>query len=59
MDEMYELLSKVSTDFWGQMKCTKFVMDEIYEIRQVFAEFEYEYCKTCVVSVVRAETLYY
>ena len=25
-----KLLSKLSTDFWGLMKCTKFVMNEMY-----------------------------
>ena len=45
-----KLLSKPSTDFWGSVKCTKFVMDEMYEIGQVFAVFEYEYCRICVAS---------
>ena len=48
-----KLLSKPSTDFWGSVKCTKFVMDEMYEIGQFLAEFKYEYCRICVVSVVR------
>ena len=26
-----KLLSKLSTDFWGLMKCTTFVMDEMYK----------------------------
>ena len=49
-----KLLSKPSTDFWGSVKYTKFVMDEMYEIGQFLVEFEYEYCRICVVSVVRA-----
>ena len=49
-----KLLSKRSTDFWGSVECTKFVMDEMYEIGKFLAEFEYEYCRICVVSVVRA-----
>ena len=49
-----KLLSKPSADFWGSVRCTKFVMDEMYEIGQFLAEFEYEYCRICVVSVVRA-----
>ena len=40
-----KLLSKLSTEFWGSMKCTKFVMDGMYKISQFLAEFEYEYCK--------------
>ena len=39
-----KLVSKPSTDFWGSLKCTQFVMDEMYEIGQ-FLEFEYEYCR--------------
>ena len=52
-----KLLSKSSTDFWVSVKCTKFVMDEMYEIGIFLAEFEYEYCRICVVSVVRAQIL--
>ena len=40
-----KLLSKLSTDFLGSMKCTKFVMGEMYEIGHFLAEFEYEYCR--------------
>ena len=36
-----KLLSKPSADFGGSVKCTQFVMDEMYEIGQ-FLEFEYE-----------------
>ena len=39
------------------MKCTKFVIDEMYEIGQFLVEFEYEYCRiwlfglcVCVLS---------
>ena len=39
-----KLLSKLSKNFWGLMKCTNFVMDEMYEIGQFLAELEYEYC---------------
>ena len=44
-----KLFSKPSTNFLGTMKCTKFVIDEIYEIDQFLAEFEYEYWRICVV----------
>ena len=49
-----KLVSKPSKDFWVSVKYTKFVMDEMYEISQFSAEFEYKYCKICIVSVVRA-----
>ena len=49
-----KLLSKPSTDFWGSVKRTKLVMDKMYEIGQFPVEFEYEYCRTWAVSVVRA-----
>ena len=49
-----KLLNKPSTDFEGSVECPNFVMDEMYEIGQFLAEFEYEYCRICVVSVVRA-----
>ena len=49
-----KLLNKPSADFLGSVKCTKLVMVEMYEIGQFLAEFEYEYCRICVVSVVRA-----
>ena len=49
-----KLLNKPSTDFWGSVKCTELVMVEMYEFGQFLAEFEYEYCRICVVSVVRA-----
>ena len=52
--ECMKLLSKPSTRFWGSMKCTKLVMDEMYEIGRFIANFEYEYSRICVVSVVRA-----
>ena len=52
-----KLHSKSSTDFWGSFRCTKFMMDEMYEIDQFLAEFQYEYSRICVVSVVRAQTL--
>ena len=52
-----KLLSKPSTDFWGSVKCTKFVMDEMYEIGQFLAEFKYEYCRICVVSVVSCKSI--
>ena len=54
MDEMYEIAQRAKYRFLGSVKCTKFVMDETYEIGQFLAEFEYEYCRICVVSVVRA-----
>ena len=44
-----KLLSKLSTDIWGSVKCRKFVMDEMYEIGQFLAEFEFEYCRIYVV----------
>ena len=51
------LLCKLSKDFWGSMKCTKFAMDEMYEIDQFLAEFKYEYdriwlLRLCVCLVV-------
>ena len=68
-----KLLSKPSTGFGGWVKCTKLVMDEMYEINgknskgstdycvlplhpccRFIAKFEYEYCRICVVAVVRA-----
>ena len=49
-----KLLNKPSTCFWESVKCTKLVMVEIYETGQFLAEFEYEYCRIRVVSVVRA-----
>ena len=52
--ECTKLLSKPSADIWGSMKCTKLVMDEMYEIGRFIAKFEYEYSRICVVSVVRA-----
>ena len=54
MDEMCEIAQQVKHRFWRSVKCTKFVMDEMYEIGQFLAEFEYEYCRICVVLVVRA-----
>ena len=54
MHEMYEITQQAKYRFLGSVKCTKFVMDEMYEIGQFLAEFEYEYCRICVVSVVRA-----
>ena len=39
-----KLVSKPSTDFWGSVEFTQFVMNEMYEIGQ-FLEFEYEYCR--------------
>ena len=36
------------------MKCAKLVMDEMYQIGQFSANFEYEYSIICVVLVVRA-----
>ena len=52
---MYEIAQQAKYRFWkkGPMKCTKFVMDEMYEIGQFLVELEYEYCRICVVSVVR------
>ena len=41
---MYEIAQQAKYRFWGSMKCTK-VMDEMYEIGQFLAEFEYEYCR--------------
>ena len=49
--------SKPSTDFWGSVRCTKFVMDEMYEMDQFLSELQYECSRICVVSVVRAQTL--
>ena len=49
-----EVLSNPRTDFWRSEKSAKFVMGEMYEISQFLEEFEYEYCRICVVSVVRA-----
>ena len=54
MDEMYEIAHQTKYRFLGSVKCRKLVMDEMYEIGQFLAEFEYEYCRICVVSVVRA-----
>ena len=49
-----KLLSKPRTGLWGSMKCTKLVMDEMYEIGRFIGKFDYEYSRICVVSVVRA-----
>ena len=54
MDEMYKIAQQAKYRFLGSVKCTKFVMDEMYEIGIFLAEFEYEYCRICVVSVVSA-----
>ena len=51
---MYEIAQQGKYRFFGSVKCMKFMMDEIYEIGQLVAEFEYEYCRIAVVSVVRA-----
>ena len=48
------LLSKPITEFWGSIKCTKLVIDEMYEIGWSIAKFEYEYSRICIISVVRA-----
>ena len=47
-----KFLSKPSTGFWGSMKCTKLVMDEMYKIGRFIANFQYEYSRICVVLVV-------
>ena len=51
MDEMYKIAQEGKYIY---MKCKKLVMDEMYEIGQFSANFEYEYSRICVVSVVRA-----
>ena len=48
------LLSKPITEFWGSIKCTKLVIDEMYEIGWSIAKFEYEYSRICIISVVTA-----
>ena len=54
MDELYEVVQQAKYRFLGSVRCAKFVMDEMYEIGQFLGEFQYEYCRICVVSVVRA-----
>ena len=54
IDEMYEIAQQAKYRFFGSVKCIKFMMDEMHEIGQLAAEFEYEYCRISVVSVVRA-----
>ena len=69
MDEMYEIAQQAKSCFLGSMKCTKLVMNEMYEIyREIaqiaawfsclccrfIAKFEYEYSRICVASVERA-----
>ena len=53
MDEMYETAQQAKYRFLGSEKCTKSLMDEMYEMGQFLAELEYEYCRIFVVSVVR------
>ena len=53
MDETYEIAQQAKYRFWRSGKCTKLVVDEMYEIGQFLTKFEYEYCRICVVSVVR------
>ena len=45
-----KLLSKPSADFWGSVKCTKFLMDEMYEIGQFLAELEYDASMNAVIT---------
>ena len=54
MDEMYKTVHQPRTGFWGIDEVHKLVMDEMYEIGRFIAKFEYEYSRTCAVSVVRA-----
>ena len=59
MDEMYEIVHQATYMFLGINEVYKLVMDEMYEISWFIAKFEYEYSKICVVSVVRAWTLFW
>ena len=57
MDEMYEIVHQATYRFFGIDELYKLVMDEMYEIGQFIAKFEYEYSRICNASVVRAKTL--
>ena len=57
MDEMYEIVHQATKRFFGIDEMYKLVMDEMYEIGWIWIFFEYEYSKSCFVSVVRAQTL--
>ena len=39
-----KLLSQSSTEFWGSMKCTRLVMDEMYEIRHKIRKASTDCC---------------
>ena len=54
MHEMYEIIHQTTYWFFGNDKLYKLVMNEIYEISQFIAKFEYEYSRICISSVVRA-----
>ena len=54
MDEMYEIVHQATNRFFRIDELYKLVMDEIHEIGQFIAKFEYEYSKICTASVVRA-----
>ena len=45
MDEMYEIVHEAAYRFFGIDELCKLVMDEIYEIGQFIAKFEYEYSR--------------
>ena len=54
MDEMYEIVHQATDRFFRIDELYKLVMDEIHEIGQFIAKFEYEYSRICTASVVRA-----
>ena len=54
MGEMYEIAQQAKYRFLGVSEMYKFCGGWNDEIGQFLAEFEYEYCRICVVSVVRA-----
>ena len=53
MNEMYEIVHRATYRFFGIDELYKSVMDEMYEIGQFIAKFEYEYSRIWIVSVVR------
>ena len=54
MDKMSEIVHRATHRFFGIDELYKLVTDEMYEIGQFIAKFEYEYSRICVFSVVRA-----
>ena len=63
MDEMYEVFHQAMYRFFRIDEMYNLVIDEIYKIVWIWIswnwlKFEYEYSRICVVSVVRAQTLF-